>query len=207
MCDTNDKINKLMNDRQITCNLISYGDIFLVNLDNGNKNTSIQKGTMRPCIIISNDKANMHSPVLTIIPLTSKLSKNNLSTHVSIDTKSGLRQTSIALTEQIMSIDKSKLICKVGKCSSDVLEKITTALKIQSGIMDIDYIFQIVDSINEIEEYAMKYGFDPDDMKAHIMHIKDLKAYCNQYNYDYITLLREKKFVKTNEEYNYRNVI
>jgi hypothetical protein len=60
---------------------------------------------------------------------------------------------------------------------------------------------------NEIEDVASKYGFDPEDMKAHMMHIKDLKAYCNQYNYDYNKLVKERLFVKINSKQRLKEVI
>ena len=39
-------------------------------------NSSIQQGC-RPIIIVSNDHANQHSPVVTVVPLTSKAKKLN----------------------------------------------------------------------------------------------------------------------------------
>lgn len=49
------------------------GDIFMADLpkDEG----SLQYGT-RPVLVISNNYADSHSPVITIIPLTSRLQKN-----------------------------------------------------------------------------------------------------------------------------------
>lgn len=51
---------------------IKRGDIVLVDL--GIHENSIQSG-IRPCVIVSNDKANRYSPVFTVVPLTSRLNK------------------------------------------------------------------------------------------------------------------------------------
>lgn len=67
----------------------------------------------RPVLVISNDKANQHSPVITIIPITSKMGKAKLPTHVLIE-ECGLSSPSIALAEQITSINKERLGRKIG---------------------------------------------------------------------------------------------
>ena len=48
------------------------GDIYMARLSADEDGGSLQEG-MRPILIISNDKANEHSPVITIVPLMSKL--------------------------------------------------------------------------------------------------------------------------------------
>ena len=74
-------------------------------------NTHVQSG-YRPVIIISNDMANLYSPVITIIPLTSQ-KKKPLPTHVLLREK-GLDKASIALCEQIMTLDKARCQRRVG---------------------------------------------------------------------------------------------
>ena len=64
--------------------MISRGDIYMAKLQSDEDNGSLQEGR-RPILIISNDLANKHSPVVTIVPLTSKLRKNPLPTHVLIE--------------------------------------------------------------------------------------------------------------------------
>ncbi|MFP3155004.1 type II toxin-antitoxin system PemK/MazF family toxin, partial [Lachnospiraceae bacterium ZAX-1] len=58
--------------------------------------------------MISNNKANRHSTVLTVVPLSSKVEKKTyLPTHVFIHMceMEGLTQNSIALAEQLTSIE------------------------------------------------------------------------------------------------------
>lgn len=70
----------------------------------------------RPVVLVSNDTANEHSPVVTVVPLTSRLYKHHLPTHVFM-TGSGLSVSSLALCEQVMSFDKNQLIKKIGYVS------------------------------------------------------------------------------------------
>ena len=73
----------------------------------------VQSGT-RPVVVVSNDMANTHSPVITVVPLTSNTRKNRLPTHVLL-VASGLSVVSLALCEQILTIDKSRLTRRIGQ--------------------------------------------------------------------------------------------
>lgn len=86
-------------------------EIWLAQLP-GIPDSSVQQGT-RPVIIVSNDQANDHSPVITVVPLTSKLGKNALPTHVFLNNYM-LDHPSLALCEQILSVDKTRLIRRIG---------------------------------------------------------------------------------------------
>lgn len=83
--------------------VVKNGDIYMAELPD-DEGGSLQSGT-RPVIIVSNNLANKHSPVVTVIPLTSQLSKKKLPTHTIVD-ECGLDKKSIVLAEQIMSINK-----------------------------------------------------------------------------------------------------
>lgn len=67
----------------------------------------------RPMLVVSNDAANTHSPVITVVPLTSKLNKHHLPTHVLLS-EQGLSKNSLALCEQITTLDKSHLVRRIG---------------------------------------------------------------------------------------------
>lgn len=71
----------------------------------------VQRGR-RPVIIVSNDTANRYSPVVTVVPLTTR-SKPPVPTNVCI-TGQGLDKTSTALCDMILTIDKSRFIRKIG---------------------------------------------------------------------------------------------
>jgi mRNA interferase MazF len=111
------------------------GDIWLVNLPQ-TKN-SIQNGFARPVILVNNNKANLYSPVIHAVCLTSK-NKNLLPTHVRVGAiESGLLRDSIACCEQTILLpkDKNTFIKKIGKCNSYIMSKINLALSVQFDLV------------------------------------------------------------------------
>lgn len=112
--------------------VIKNGDIYMAELPD-DADGSLQSGT-RPVIIVSNNLANKHSPVITVIPMTAQMSKKKLPTHAVIE-NCGLEKKSIVLAEQIMSINKKNLERKMGTISETVYEsKVKKAMKVQLGL-------------------------------------------------------------------------
>lgn len=72
----------------------------------------VQSG-VRPVVIVSNDTANQCSPLISIIPLTSNLARPDIPTHTVIRSRF-LAHVSMALCEQMMTIDKSRLKERMG---------------------------------------------------------------------------------------------
>ncbi len=108
------------------------GDIFWAELE-GEAGSSMQAGR-RPVLVISNDKANEYSPIITIIPITSKMGKAKLPTHVLIE-ECGLKKPSIALAEQITSINKERLEGKIGSIQKTVyVGLVRKAIQIQLNL-------------------------------------------------------------------------
>lgn len=110
---------------------IKFGEIYLASLiGDGHE----QRGT-RAVIIAQNNIGNKYSPTVEIIPLSSRINKaRHLPTHVYIKANSStcLRMDSIALVEQPKTIDKSKLIHRIGELPHDALVAIGAARRIQS---------------------------------------------------------------------------
>lgn len=113
---------------------IKRGDIIIVDL--GQHETSVQSG-IRPCVVMSNDLANRHSPVITVVPLTSKIRKKQyLPTHVFLNSykNTGLGCHSLALCEQITSVAFSDVLEVAGRVSGRKLAEIGHAVKVQCGL-------------------------------------------------------------------------
>lgn len=92
--------------------IISRGDVFLADLGEGIG--SEQKG-VRPVIVVQNDIGNKYSPTVTVVPVTTKIHKHKgLPTHVLLTDQGGLNELSAAMAEQIVTIDKSRLIEHLG---------------------------------------------------------------------------------------------
>ena len=109
----------------------------IVYVDFGKKGDSSRQEGVRPACIISNDKCNQCSPIVTVIPITSKQKKMELPTHISIkktDTE-GLQCDSVALIEQITSIDKKDIKWLVGLITNKkVIQEIEIGVSIQCGL-------------------------------------------------------------------------
>lgn len=103
--------------------MMNRGDIYWCNLIGVE---SVQGGK-RPCLIISNNLNNQHSPTINIIPMTSK-NKNNLPVHYKFKIN-GIVNT--LLVEQITTIPKSFVENYIGTMSKESLSKIQTCLIIQ----------------------------------------------------------------------------
>ncbi|MDQ2720350.1 MAG: type II toxin-antitoxin system PemK/MazF family toxin [Bacteroidota bacterium] len=110
---------------------IKRGNVFLASLDPtiGNE---INK--TRPVIVISNDINNEFSNTVTVIPLTS----NTIKLYpFEILLKSGianLPKDSKARTDQIRTIDKSRIIKEIGSLPSIIISNLENAIKIHLNL-------------------------------------------------------------------------
>ena len=113
---------------------IKWGDVVFVDFTD-NSRDSEQSG-IRPAIIIQNDKGNEHSPTTIVASITSQ-EKRYLPTHVVVKPyQSGLNKVSTILMEQVRTIDKSRILSKVGHIETDWLkEKIKKSLTISFGVV------------------------------------------------------------------------
>lgn len=114
------------------------GDIYYV--DFGRDTDSCVQCGVRPALVVSNNKANENSPVITVVPLTARTYKRrSFPTHVLVplSSGSGLDRNSMALAEQVSTIDKSCLMEKKGTVTDEqVMAAVTKALQIQIGAVE-----------------------------------------------------------------------
>lgn len=103
------------------------GDIFYIERFD---TTGSEQHSGRPGIIVSNEKNNQFSATVEVVYLTSK-PKENLPTHVIIDS-TGIK--SIALCEQITSIDKSKIGAYKCTVTADEMRKVDLAMMESLGL-------------------------------------------------------------------------
>ena len=112
--------------------VVQRGDIYLADLGEGVG--SEQRGE-RPVLIVQNNKGNIFSPTVTVLPITTKIHKSEgMPTHVIIDDLNVLPEKSAIMAEQITTIDKSKLIRKLGILDKQFMSKVVNPkLLIQLG--------------------------------------------------------------------------
>jgi mRNA interferase MazF len=87
-----------------------------------------EQGGIRPIIVIQNDIGNKHSPTIIVCSITSQVNKQNLPTHVNLKDNFGLQKNSVAMLEQIRTIDKKRLKEYIGKCDKEVMDLVNKAI-------------------------------------------------------------------------------
>ncbi len=112
------------------------GDIFLVEFDPA-RGHEVQK--TRPALIIQNDIGNRHSPVTIVAAITSKISRTPFPVEVAVTpTKSnGLSVESAIELGQIRSIDRLRLVKRLGSADAATMHQVGDALRISLGLADI----------------------------------------------------------------------
>ena len=111
------------------------GDVVIADLGNCDNNHLF--GKRRGCILISNELCNKHSPVLSIVCLSSNTSeaKTKLPTRVLVTSQEcGMSRDCTVACEQIISIDRNKIKRRVGSLNYSVMNKIDDAVRIQLAL-------------------------------------------------------------------------
>ncbi len=111
------------------------GEIYLVNFD-PTVGSEIQK--TRPALILQNDISNQHSPITIVAALTSQFDPELYPTEVLITPpEGGLSYSSVVLLNQIRSIDKIRLVKKLGIISEELMNSVNNAIQISLGLIDL----------------------------------------------------------------------
>ena len=112
------------------------GEVWLVDLEpvagtEGNK--------VRPVVVVSNDAANRRATdrgrgVVTVVPVTSNVSRVLPFQTLLPDTTTGLRQSSKAQAEQVRSLDLVRFRTRLGSVPADVLSELDDALRLHLSL-------------------------------------------------------------------------
>lgn len=105
------------------------GSVWWVNL--GEYSGHIQGG-VRPAVILGNRKALKYGVTVTVIPITSKIKRLDMASHVH-GFNSKLKKPCIALCEQITTVERGSILGPIPYISFN-LSDIDTALKEELGI-------------------------------------------------------------------------
>ena len=113
-----------------------FGELYFADL----QASGCVQGGRRPVLIVSNDTGNLHSTIVEVIPLSSRIRKADyMPTHVTIsaDYENGLSSDSVALAEQVQTINQSQLRAWLGRIAHPDLVRIGRARRIQSPFPEI----------------------------------------------------------------------
>lgn len=114
------------------------GDIYFAEL---NPVQGSEQGGVRPVLVVQNDVGNNYSPTTIVLPITSRLAKAKLPTHVELSRReSGLARDSVVLAEQIRTIDKARLQQRVACLDEITMSRINQAMEISMGIQPQYYL-------------------------------------------------------------------
>ena len=182
-----------------TIHEILRGDVFNANL--GNQCGSVEKG-IRPVLVIQNDEGNKRNRTLVVVPLSTQLKKMHIPVHEPLLKEDGMREDSVALCEQITTIDKTQLESFVCHVEDEPMQRITKAIRTSVGD---DLIPKLPLAYTE-EQYEMvmtlcfthrqQYLYDPiyNIKRLDPFQDKDTCTLCNRSGYDYkITNIRAKR--------------
>ena len=133
------------------------GSIWYIDL--GEQKGSIQAG-VRPCIPVSNQKNLDYSPTFQIVALTSQV-KKGLPTHMYLNqAATGLRTKSIALCEQVITVNKTDIKGYVSQMSDKYIELINKGLRIQLALEDNIYKEEIKEEEIKSKQQQEKFSFE-----------------------------------------------
>ncbi len=100
---------------------ISQYDVCLVNLD---PTIGYEIKKTRPCIVISPDEMNNNIRTVIIVPMTTKSHDYPTRIKLSFDGKMGW-----VVLDQIRTIDKQRLVKKLGRINDDIISTVKTVIK------------------------------------------------------------------------------
>ena len=110
----------------------SRGDIYLVDLGT---HFGSEQGGCRPVLVIQNNVGNHFGPTLIVAPITSRFNKKaNQPTHFALVGVNNLTSPSVVLAEQILTIDKSRVIKYLGKVYEEQMQNIDKAIMVSLGL-------------------------------------------------------------------------
>lgn len=114
---------------------VRRGDIFYADLS---PVIGSEQGGLRPVLVIQNDIGNKYSPTTIVAAITSQIDKAKLPTHVELPaTEYQLERDSVALLEQIRTIDKRRLREHITRLSDEAMLRVDEALAISVGLREI----------------------------------------------------------------------
>jgi mRNA interferase MazF len=111
------------------------GEVYLVSFD-PTIGAEIKK--TRPALIIQNDIANRWSPITIVAAITSQFDEPPYPTEVLVKAPDGgLSVDSVVLLNQIRSIDKRRLVRRLGALRQGTLAHVDRALMVSVGLVGV----------------------------------------------------------------------
>ena len=110
--------------------MIKRGDVYYADLS---PVIGSEQGGVRPVVVVQNDKGNRYSKTIIIAPISKKMSKPPIPTHV-IFSDDSLSYVSMILCEQLRTIDKKRLGQWICTLDDKTIEKINKAIRVSLSL-------------------------------------------------------------------------
>ena len=122
------------------------GDIVYASL--GNYPGSCKQSGERPCLVVSSNRNNSVSPIVTVCPITTRIRRNPMHISINKDNVQGyFPKDSEIMVEQITILDKRSIISKYGYVKPEFMAEVDKILYKHLGL-------------------AAPLGYDQEDDKA-----------------------------------------
>ncbi len=111
------------------------GEVYVVSLD-PTVGAEIKK--TRPAVVVQNDPANRRSPVTIVAAITAQFEEPLYPTEVLVRApEGGLTVGSVVLLNQIRSVDKARLVRRLGVLKTETMKEVDRALLLSLGLIEL----------------------------------------------------------------------
>src|SRR5947209_672419 len=111
------------------------GEVWLVSFD---PTIGAEITKTRPALVLQNDIANRYSPITIVAAITSQFEEHIYPTEVLIRAPdAGLTADSVALLNQIRSIDRRRLVRRLGMVRPATMINVERALMVSLGLVRV----------------------------------------------------------------------
>ena len=91
----------------------------------------------RPALILQNDVSNRNSPITIVAAITSKADDSLFPTEVLVQAgEAGLTRDSVVLLNQLRSIDRTRLVRRLGHLARVTMARVDRALAVSLGLVE-----------------------------------------------------------------------
>lgn len=92
----------------------------------------------RPALVIQNDIDNRHSPITIVAAMTTQIAGERYPTEVVLHPpEGGLTRPSAVLLNQIRSVDKKRVVGRLGRLKPETMARVDRALQISLGLVKV----------------------------------------------------------------------
>ena len=115
---------------------IRRGDVCLVSFD---PTVGYEIRKTRSALVIQNDIGNQYSPLTIVAAITSKVSVDPFPVEVVVEPgeASGLSKQSAIRLDQIRTIDRQRIVERLGAVDAGAMRKVDEAIKVSLGLVDL----------------------------------------------------------------------